>query len=68
MDKEISSALGRLDRYLFRVKRAVRNGELAIALADTAELAYISRHLWTKLKDRINQPDPEKTAKAEENR
>jgi hypothetical protein len=43
MDKEISSALGRLDRYLFRVKRAVRNGELALALSDTAELAELSR-------------------------
>jgi hypothetical protein len=54
MDKDISTALGRLDRYLFRVKRAVRNGELALALSDTAELAEISRRLWVKLKDTLN--------------
>lgn len=49
MDKDIATALGRLDRYLFRVKRAVRNGELPVALADTAELAEIVRRLWTRL-------------------
>jgi hypothetical protein len=49
MDKDIATALGRLDRYLFRVKRALRTGELAVALADTAELTEISRRLWTRL-------------------
>ena len=58
MDKEISSALGRLDRYLFRVKRAVRNGELALALSDTAEIAELARRLWVKLKDTILAKDP----------
>jgi hypothetical protein len=66
MDKEISSALGRLDRYLFRVKRAIRNGELALALSDTAELAELARRLWVKLKDTINEREPEKTATEKE--
>jgi hypothetical protein len=58
MDKDISTALGRLDRYLFRVKRAVRNGELALALSDTAELAELARRLWVKLKDTTKQREP----------
>jgi hypothetical protein len=66
MDKEISSALGRLDRYLFRVKRAIRNGELALALSETAELSEISRRLWVKLKGTLNQREPEKTATEKE--
>jgi hypothetical protein len=66
MNKDISTAIGRLDRYLFRVKRAIRNGELALALSDTAELAEISRRLWVKLKDTLNQREPEKTATEKE--
>lgn len=60
MDKDIATAIGRLDRYLFRVKRAIRNRELGVALSDTAELAEISRRLWTKLEgahSRKREPD-----------
>ena len=53
MDKDISTTLGRLERYLFRVKRATREGDLVAALSDTAELAEIARRLWIKLADRI---------------
>jgi hypothetical protein len=66
MDKEISSALGRLDRYLFRVKRAIRNGELALALSDTAELAELARRLWIKLEGALNQREPEQTTTEKE--
>jgi hypothetical protein len=59
MDRNVATALGRLDRYLFRVKRAIRNGELVVALADTAELSEIARRLWVRL---------EKTLKAESSR
>jgi hypothetical protein len=49
VDKDIATAIGRLDRYLFRVKRAIRKDDLITALADTAELAEIARRLWNKL-------------------
>jgi hypothetical protein len=59
MDRDIATSLGRLDRYLFRVKRALRNGDLVVALSDTAELAEIARRLWVRL---------EKTPKAQSSR
>jgi hypothetical protein len=68
MNKDLATALGRLDRYLFRVKRAVRSGDLVVALSDTAELAEVSRRLWTSLERTIKASsrssaasDPDKT-------
>jgi hypothetical protein len=49
VDKEISTAIGRLDRYLFRVKRSIRTCDYTQALADTAELSEISRRLWVRI-------------------
>jgi hypothetical protein len=49
MNQDLATALGRLDRYVFRLKRAVRNGDLVVALADTAELAEVARRLWIRL-------------------
>jgi hypothetical protein len=49
VDGEIAIAIGRLDRYLFRVKRAIRIGDYAQGLADTAELSEIARRLWNHL-------------------
>jgi integrase len=37
MDRDIATAIGRLDRYLFRIKRALKNRELSVALSDTAD-------------------------------
>jgi hypothetical protein len=53
MDKDIATALGRLDRYIDRIKKSLRKGELIIALADTAELHEISRRLYLSLEQRI---------------
>jgi hypothetical protein len=53
MDRDIATALGRLDRYLFRIKRAIRQDDWVVALADTAELAEISRRLWIQLEKTI---------------
>jgi len=49
MNKDLATALGRLDRYLFRVKRAIRKGDLTVALADTVELSEIARRLSVRL-------------------
>ena len=54
MDKQCATAIGRLERYLFRVKKAIRNGELSIALSDSAELGEIARRLWVHLEKLIN--------------
>jgi hypothetical protein len=53
VDKDIATAIGRLDRYLFRVKRAIRNGELCVALSDTAELSEIARRLYGELVEKL---------------
>jgi hypothetical protein len=45
MDRDIATAIGRLDRYLCRIKRALKNRELSVALSDTAELSEIARRL-----------------------
>ena len=58
MDKDLSTALGRLDRYMFRVKQAIRKGDLVVALADTAELSEISRRLWVQLESRTKRGAP----------
>jgi hypothetical protein len=49
MNKDVATALGRLDRYLDRVKRALRKGELVKALADVVELSEIARRLSVRL-------------------
>jgi hypothetical protein len=49
MDKDLATALGRLDRYLDRVKEAIRKGDLVVALADIAELGEIARRLSVRL-------------------
>jgi hypothetical protein len=53
MDKQCATAIGRLDRYLFRIKRALRNDELIIALSDSAELSEIARRLWHHIQQQI---------------
>jgi hypothetical protein len=49
MDKQTATALGRLDRYLFRIKKLLREDQLISALADTAELSEIARRLSVHL-------------------
>ena len=41
--------LGRIDRYLDRVKKALRNGQHTSLLADVAELSEIGRRLYNRL-------------------
>jgi hypothetical protein len=64
MDKDISTALGRLDRYLFRVKRAIKNRELSVALSDVAELSEIARRLWIRLESALNQQEAKNSSGA----
>lgn len=52
-NKDIATALMRLDLYLLRVKRAIQENRLGDALADCAELAEIARRLWIGLETRI---------------
>jgi hypothetical protein len=59
MTKDIATALGRLDRYLCRVKRAIRAGELFVALSDSAELSEIARRLYVRLENLIRESKPE---------
>jgi len=42
-------ALGRLDIYLDRTKKALRKGDRYQAAADCAELGEIARRLWKRL-------------------
>jgi hypothetical protein len=49
MNKEVSKAIGRLDLYLFRTKRAIRTRDYTQALADVAELSEIARRLWVRI-------------------
>jgi hypothetical protein len=58
MDKDIATAIGRLDRYLYRIKRALKNRELSVALSDTAELSEIARRLWVRLELKLNPEEP----------
>jgi hypothetical protein len=58
MDKDIATAIGRLDRYLYRIKRALKNRELSVALSDTAELSEIARRLWVRLELKLNPEKP----------
>jgi hypothetical protein len=53
MEKQCATTIGRLDRYLFRIKRALRNDELIIALSDSAELSEIARRLYVHLEAQI---------------
>jgi hypothetical protein len=53
-DRDIATAIGRLDRYLCRIKRALKNRELSVALSDTAELSEIARRLWVRLELKLN--------------
>jgi hypothetical protein len=55
MDKDLATALGRLDRYLDRVKKALRKGDLVVALADVAELSEIGRRLAVRLEHLVRQ-------------
>jgi hypothetical protein len=55
VNKDVAVALGRLERYLFRVKRALRNDKLVLALSDTAELSEIARRLCLRLETLIRE-------------
>ena len=57
MNKNFATAVGRLERYLFRVKRSIREGKLVVALSDTAELSEIARRLWNDLQKIVNPKD-----------
>ena len=45
----MSLTLSRLERYVERAKRDLDEGNLIQAMADTAEVAEISRRLWVML-------------------
>jgi hypothetical protein len=55
MDKDTAITLGRLDRYLFRVKKSLRAGELIKALPDTAELSEIARRLSLRIEGLLKE-------------
>jgi hypothetical protein len=55
MDKDLATALGRLDRYIDRVKKALRKGDLVVALADTVELSEIARRLSIRLENLVRE-------------
>jgi hypothetical protein len=59
VDKQCATAVGRLERYLFRVKKAIRNGELTVALSDSAELSEIARRLHVHLETVIKAKQPD---------
>lgn len=54
-DKKCAIALGRLDLYLFRLKRDIRAGSLSLALANSAELSEIARRLCVHLENLLKE-------------
>jgi hypothetical protein len=49
MTRDVAKMLGRIDRYLDRVKRGIRNEDKMSVLADIAELGEICRRLYNRL-------------------
>ena len=51
----VALTFGRLERYVECTRDALDRGDLVQAMADTAEVAEISRRLWVMLQAAVKQ-------------
>jgi hypothetical protein len=57
MNSQIQTALVRLQTYVARAQLAAEHGNIAQAMADTAEIYFIANQLWEWFRKEANTHD-----------